>query len=377
MAYYPPGTIIPSKLHLYQDELTQGQPFRLLDLPGEIRNEIYHFAFEKCWFDISFDARAWGVVRSGRNEKTTTQWSDRKTRPLQNGQAKEGQDDEQIAWNGSLPVQRYDLATAQASCPKDGHIDTGHGNQKFRPKRRKRGRLCHQISSHQPPPATGVVSKYYSIPLAFLVSNRQVYEEALPIMYKNSYFHFSTSHAIIKFLSATPPRALQAVQALELVHETAGEPALMSQRRFKTEYDQKWAATCRRIRKQICNLRMLRIHLQIRDWPSQLRLGESWAKPILSLRGKGLERADALLSHRAFDQKQLAEAARNLELAMMTPEGASAKEASDKRAQQKPTAKAAVEKKPRVLVIKMNDGGADKKDPTSKIQQADGTKGVN
>ena len=52
MAYYAPGTIIPSKLHLYQTSLSTCDAFPFLDLPGEIRNKIYDLVFDECWVEV-------------------------------------------------------------------------------------------------------------------------------------------------------------------------------------------------------------------------------------------------------------------------------------------------------------------------------------
>lgn len=101
-------------------------------------------------------------------------------------------------------------------------------------------------------------------------------------------------------------------------------------------------------------LKNLRLHLTLHDWPSQLGLREGWAQPILTLRGNGLDRVDATLFHSAFSEERLNEAARMLEIAMMSKEGQIAKSEQEKRMMEVKKKKSE-SRAPRVLVIKMDN----------------------
>lgn len=204
----------------------------------------------------------------------------------------------------------------------------------------------------------------YRVPFSFLFSCRKVYDEAICLMYKKTVFRFTSTEVITRFLSATPPKALKAIQGLELSHVTYGEPELTADRRYKLSDDRKWLKTCKQIR-QMTDLKRLRLTLQLNDWPSELGLAEEWARPILCLRGNGLDRVDATIFHSAFSEERLNEAARNLERAIMSDEGRIAKIAESRKLQEVKKKKAAEAKKWKVLVIKM-----DKTPATPRLQAA-------
>jgi hypothetical protein len=358
MAYYAPGTIIPSKLHLYQTQPPKCDFLPLLDLPGEIRNKIYDSVFEECLVDVRISSQ-----RQVHDENNI----DRRRVPSRIRPSKQRgkQTNPEILkpvgrqlGNNILPAHPNEDLKQQKPAPV--LLQEQSRTQKCsKPQRgRRRGkdgplRIYSQISPLAP--FRNGLSTHYRVPLSFLLSSRQIYNEALCVMYSKAIFSFSQTKAINRFLSATPLRALQAIQGLHLSHVTTGEPELTRNRRFKLAADEKWLVTCEQTRQKMTGLKNLRLHLTLHDWPSQLGLREGWAQPILTLRGNGLDRVDATLFHSAFSEERLNEAARMLEIAMMSKEGQIAKSEQEKRMMEVKKKKKSESRAPRVLVIKMDN----------------------
>lgn len=360
MAYYAPGTIIPSKLHLMQKESRQLHSFRFLDLPGEIRNKIYDLVFENCLVD----------VRVGHQEQFHRGFLDRPSFGFQKTPHNEHDkklrfDDRKAAEKHPChiyldPYSRVDSREAkQAPTPLAEQLRT-IPQRRSKPGQRGRGfrkrdvsRMYHDVLSASGSNIAGTAA-VHRVPFDFLFSCRQIYNEALCVMYARIVFRFTTNKALNQFLLATPLKALQAIHGLEIFHATYGEPELTVNRKFKLSADKKWSTTCKQIRERMTGLKNLRVHLQLHDWPCQLGLREEWAQPILSLRPDGFDRVDASLSHALFSDERLNYAARDLETAMMSKEGRLAKIAQDKKLREV-MKKKAESKARKVLIIKMDN----------------------
>jgi hypothetical protein len=360
MAYYAPGTIIPSKLHLIQTNSKQHDYFPFLDLPGEIRNKVYDLVFKKCVIDIRR-----GYKRKFPDEilhppviefrQEPVRLHDRKLQPR--------------GWKEMerQPVNKILQPNPKAELKPDKQPSASLNEQarpnaqkwtKAQPQGRKGGRrpvprMYHTVLSSSAPPEGGNPATY-NLPFNFLLSSRQIYSEALCVMYAKTFFRFTSIPAIDRFLLVTPLRALQAIEELDLSYETYGEPELTENLRYKISADQKWFTTCREIRGKMTHLKKLRLNLMLNDWPLQLGLQEHWAKPVLFLRRNGLDRVDVTLSHFAFSKERLKEAAQSLENAMMSNKGRIAKIACEKKFAEAKKKKMET-KALKVLVIKMDN----------------------
>jgi hypothetical protein len=148
---------------------------------------------------------------------------------------------------------------------------------------------------------------------------RQVHEEAVAFLYGNTIFRFESVFTVNKFLNIVP--AANAIRKLELRHSTYGEPQLTEDRKWKHRHDKKWMDTCRRIAENMTSLEHLKIELRICDWPTQLNLAASWAKPLLVLKGStGIHHVEVTLIHDAFNEQRLQAAANVVARAMRTGE---------------------------------------------------------
>lgn len=365
MAYYAPGQLIPSKLHLYLGKWEPQGIFRLLDLPGEIRNKIYDLVFDDCLVDVQV-----GHLRQSRNEIIDRPSAGGFRQQMQRQRETEGrQPHHQIGQDYTESDLKQQKQTSQLL------QDTRTVRQKpSKPQHRnrtskKKGRMC---LSHTVSPLPGYTqdgaSSDYVVPFNFVLVNRQIYNEALCVLYAKTSFRFDTHQAIDRFLSITPLTALRAIRGLHLSYATYPEPELTAQRKWKVIADKKWAKTCKAVHEKMAELRKLRLHLEVNEWPSQLAIDEEWAQSIMSLSGNGLYCVNIVLVHHAFSQERLMAAAQNLEIAMMSREGRVARFAREKKmldAKKEKERKKRMEVKARkVLVIKM-----DHIPSTKKVQQ--------
>jgi hypothetical protein len=357
MAFYAAGTLIPSKLHLIQGKFQRTGVFRFLDLPGEIRNKVYDIVFEDCVVDVRIGNqpqfgdenidppfvdyqrqpyRRQNKKRQPRNRKPMEKQPDIKNfQPQSNANTKSLKQDPVLFQNQPC------VAPYKYSKPKH-----------YRRGKEGRSRMSHSVLASGPT-GDGKPADYV-VPLEFMLSNRMIYNETLCFLYAKTAFCFTISPVLDKFLLVTPPKALQAIRGLEIVHETYGEPELTENLRFKVLSDNRWFKTCKKVRDTMTDLKTLRLKLILNDWPIQLEMHDDWAQPILCLRRNGLDRVDAVLIHSAFSDEKLWEAGRNLEIAMMNKEGRMAKFAEEKRIQDAKK-KSMTSKALKVLIIRMDN----------------------
>lgn len=335
MAYYPPGTLIPSKHHLCT---ARSRVFPFLALPAEIRNRTYDLLFENCLVEVTSGGNS-SIDNDTPNQITTNKPEVRK--PLEKKSRRDicrkssKKDSKQLGRDPQKVFKRHKKGT-QASLQMESRVMMPVGPAR---------------------PAQSPRSVHgYQIPFKFLFSSRQIYKEALGVMYSKTAFRFLEDEIIDRFLFLTPVGALQAIQALDISHVISEEPELTVDRKFKLMADRRWLRTCKEIRDKLSGLKTLRLHLQLNDWPSQLGLQEGWARAVLQLRGNGLFRVDAELHHFAFGEERLREVGRKLEIAMMSKEGQLAKAEHDRAVVEAEQRRKNMQARaPRVLVIKMGN----------------------
>jgi len=179
------------------------------------------------------------------------------------------------------------------------------------------------------PPKTRQAGQRSWMPLELLRVCRKVYNETIPLLYMNVELLICSMVTFDKFLDIAPPYGVKNIKKLGLVHSTYGEPLLLDKREWKIRHNIKWMKLCRRITEDMIGLESVKIVLCIHDWPTRLDTRAAWAKPLLVLKGTGLDRVDVILHHCRFSDQQLAAAARKLELEMMNAGGRERKQLED------------------------------------------------
>ena len=244
----------------------QRKHFHFLGLPGEIRNRIYDLVFIECWVQVHLNRRK----------------------------------------------KRVDHDV--------GEVPQAHGAQ-VSPK--PRSRLCCRCLAPEAYPRHDRGHDFDGVKGAsFLRLCRQVHDEALTFLYAKTTFRFASITTIQRFLNAARLEGVREIKKVELVHGTYGEPELTEFRRWKICHDRKWMKTCQRMAEMMTGIEELKVHLHIRDWPTQLNLAAAWAKPLLVLSGGGcLGRVEVTLQHNAFSEQRLRATARVMAEAMTSEEG--------------------------------------------------------
>lgn len=160
------------------------------------------------------------------------------------------------------------------------------------------------------------------LPAQLLRVSCKLYEEIMPLLYSSVALHFESMKAVNCFLNGASSQGMEYLTKLAITHRGYGEPNQTGHTRWKKLHDERWLATCKRIAKEMTGIQHLKLSLQICDWPCQLNLSASWAKPLFFLKGpNGLDRVDVSLHSCSFDKKRLDAAARVIERAMMSERG--------------------------------------------------------
>jgi hypothetical protein len=360
MAFYAPGTLIPSKLYLIQAQSAQSAIFRFLDLPGEIRNKIYDLVFDECLIEVrssnqqQYHDRFNDGAAVGQQRQPYNQYDTKSQPEIRVGEGKwphhknlQTQANLEPKPRKQTPVllqeQARSVGPQKHSKPQQGRRN--EGRDRYKP-----SKMYHDVLSLAH--LEGGNSTGYRIPFSFMLTCCQIHNEALCVMYAKIGFRFTSTKTIERFLSTTPLRALQVIRGLDINHATQAEPELTKHRRQKLASDKKWSTMCKQMCDKMTDLKTLRLTLAINDWPIQLSLREEWAQPLLCLRQNGLDRVDATIVHSAFSDARLNEAARNLEFAMMNDKGRMDRTLREKKLLEEKKKKAETKAR-KVLVIKM------------------------
>lgn len=235
--------IVPSPLHESVQKEQTG-PCHFLRLPGELRNQIYTYAFGSPQeFHIQSLAKNKGLTHSRafkpRKEKT---------------------------------ADALDGAATE--------------------KRRRRFDLARRLNSKELP------AEYQTPPgmATLLLVSRQIHRETWHTFYARNTFIFTSHKVLRRFLSALNPHYKGAIQRLKLQYQTYGEPYHTENQQWKDVADSSWVQACWRAAEEMSGIEELHIKLRINDCPLRLNLEAGWVEPLLAFRGRRLQRVYTLLN---------------------------------------------------------------------------------
>lgn len=238
--------IVPSPLHeSVQNEQTG--PCHFLRLPGEIRNQIFAYAFG--------DPQDFQIKSLAKN-KGLTHYQALKPR------------------KGKL------VATLDGAATE---------------KRRRRFDLARRLRSKEPPSEYGTAPG----PASLLQVNRLFHRETWHIFYARNAFTFTSHRVLQRFLSALNPHYKGAIRRLTLHYQTYGEPYRTDNQQWKDDDDSRWVQVCMRAAEELSGIEELHIKLRINDCPLRLNLEAGWVKPLLAFGGRNLQRVYTLLNARS------------------------------------------------------------------------------
>ncbi|KAJ9605227.1 hypothetical protein H2200_010617 [Cladophialophora chaetospira] len=206
-----------------------------------------------------------------------------------------------------------------------------------------------------------------------LFACRQTNREALKYVYARTTFCFNSFVILRKFLNNIPEAARMSILSLEITHRGYGEPSLLADRKWKLRHDAKWAASLKQVKQQTA-LRRLVLDITNFDWPIQLQLRESWAKPLLELAGEGLDRVDLTLEQDSFPIERVAIVESELEKRMTTADGRRQKrqEGKFKAVEEQRRLEESKRKATKVLTISLPNGMPKASGPAKKVVKSKG-----
>ena len=235
--------IVPARLHKSVQQEQTGQ-CHFLRLPGELRNQIYAYAFGNPQeFHIKSLAKNKGLTHSR-----------------------------------ALKPRRGKMADALDGAATE--------------KRRRRFDLARRLHSTEPPAE-------YQVPTgmaALLQVSRQIHRETWHTFYASNTFIFTSHKVLQRFLSALNPHYKGAIRRLKLQYQTYGEPYRTENQQWKDDADDRWVQACTQAAEEMSGIEELHIKLKINDCPLRLNLEAGWAVPLLAFRGRGLKKVYTLLS---------------------------------------------------------------------------------
>ena len=225
--------------------------FRFLDLPGEIRNQIYDLAIVKDEYQV-----VW--VNNNHKSKSLTY---RHPRPIMN----------------TKPVLPKDAAQRRRA------LDI-----KNKPK---------AVRQRLP-------SNYYGpIPTTLLLINKQMHNEAASVFYAKSTFHFHTLGTLRHFLDQLTPVAMKSITSLALKYQAYGNPQFTDNKIWKAKHDRLWDDLCWRVADE-CSLKNLLLDLTLNVAPTTFcsldeaefeGIGAAWIRPLWAFQDINLQRCWARL----------------------------------------------------------------------------------
>ncbi|KAF1987683.1 hypothetical protein K402DRAFT_305697, partial [Aulographum hederae CBS 113979] len=117
--------------------------------------------------------------------------------------------------------------------------------------------------------------------MALLLTNRQIHDEVLSFVYGCATFVFKDVARIRSFIRYIPSAALPFVTKLDITYTTYGEPRNYDDRVFKNRSDTNWERTCKLIANSFVGVRKLSLHLTVLDTPTIFTIDQKWIVPLM------------------------------------------------------------------------------------------------
>ncbi len=225
--------IIPSsKSHLLEPFHRHTKRCRLLQLPGEVRNLIYDYVFE--------DPVVVQFVPSAN--------------------------DDGFALGKKLGLSR-EAYYHQTLCKEAAQTSSTMP-------RIFRFRMSHSRVNHQVKWATSLH--------ALILTCRQIYAEAAPLLYARMTFFFQSARAIVRYLAQLRTPQLAALQKIHIDYRTYGNPQSPGTHEcWMRKYEALWRKACELLATKPSGLRQLWITVEVHQFPLRFRLAETWVAPLL------------------------------------------------------------------------------------------------
>ncbi|KAF2084163.1 hypothetical protein K490DRAFT_49813 [Saccharata proteae CBS 121410] len=219
-----------------------------LDLPAEIRNQIYGYYFDES---IHID------MSPGRTHIPMPVPPTKPIRP--------GAPNPPAAVTGPAPTTQQTNRTLNVvPAPK---------KRQSKPKTR-RINVNHPLGRHNvDKDSTKWSSSYGSLVLTCKLINYEI----TPLFYATPVFIFSSMNRLHKFLLTVPPKSLACIRGVHFAAGSYAEPFLMADRQWKAKHDEQMEMVVKKAAKLLPNLERLSIRHCTSGY-APLGLNESWAQ---------------------------------------------------------------------------------------------------
>jgi len=148
----------------------------------------------------------------------------------------------------------------------------------------------------------GLNTKWSTSFSGLVLTCRQIHREAVIYLYANTTFSIHSSNRLNSFLTYVRPTNLAAVKRLHLSHCTYGQPSKASDGIWKGKHDANWVFNCKLAVADLEHLEELKISLYVHDVPLRFSLKEAWVQPLLLFAALPLTSAEICLSSRYIGQ---------------------------------------------------------------------------
>ncbi|KAL9636913.1 MAG: hypothetical protein Q9164_002529 [Protoblastenia rupestris] len=220
--------------------------FRFLDLPGELRNQVYDYCVPRTHYALK--------------------WIDGKKK------------------SGSLTYTLPRYGKASEPRLQADVIENRRLTRKVRDSGRKAvmDDLYRQVN-----------------PVSLLWACRQMYPEAASVLYAKSTFSFVLPSTLRHFLNTLTAANKASITSLKIKHQVYGHPAKTEDQRFKAKADRSWNDLCWRISDECSSLSHLGLEMDLNRCPISFGsldaamaggFGTKWMQPLWAFQEIGLKR---------------------------------------------------------------------------------------
>ncbi|KAJ4411150.1 hypothetical protein N0V91_001523 [Didymella pomorum] len=119
---------------------------------------------------------------------------------------------------------------------------------------------------------------------ALILVCKQVCVETLPLLYNQITFIFEAPRRVENFLRRMPQAIHNSVTKLHLYYTTYGSPAAASDVTWQEKHIESWARACKAAAKSLTCLRELNVDVWINEDAPKFNLRQKWLQPLLQFR---------------------------------------------------------------------------------------------
>ncbi|EUC44532.1 hypothetical protein COCMIDRAFT_27146 [Bipolaris oryzae ATCC 44560] len=130
----------------------------------------------------------------------------------------------------------------------------------------------------------GLQTNWLSSLYALSLVCKQVHLETTKFLYCKTVFIFDAPKRMHSFFGVVSSASLQNITKLHLHYNTYGHPQRTDHQVWQDKHTQSWSKACKAASKKLSNLQQLQIWVRIHDCAPKFSLREKWIKPLLQFR---------------------------------------------------------------------------------------------